>query len=320
MLRLRENKKVIRLVPATHQHNISLRFRTAVPIVARHVGRGEHDMYTPEQQRALDEAGRLFQSGDAARALVLLRLVQKAHPQDARVAYSIALCLEQLGQTDEAAALCDALLASGPNPRVAQLRARLDSAVPVNLFGDLVSGPPRADASPPRKTGLGTYLPEGRQLVLALAIVFVLLCGFAINQNASLEFQQTEAIRTGATELPPPPAGALAIMVAQWISLSYLAVALGVFAALYLLEDLPGSDFVSVIPGVVTATAYLLPFLIVPLLGWVVVLVLIKRKYEVGIGSLAKAAGAFLMTTSLTLAAASLVVQLVAVAMDSVLL
>ncbi len=275
-------------------------------------------MYTPEQQAALDEAGRLFGAGDAERSLALLRRLQSALPQDTRVAYSIALCHEHLGQIHEARALCDALLEAGPNPKVIELRQRLDTAG-MGMLDDLLG--PSAPKPPEHvKRGLSAYAPEPRQMVIGAALLLVACVGFALNQNVSNEYQQLEAIRLEATELPPPPLGSLAIIAAQWISLSFLSAAVGVFFALYIMDDVPGTDLSSAAPGVLTATAFLIPWLLIPVVGWVGVLVLVYRRYQPPLPKLAAAVGTFLACTGVGLGASTLLVMGMVQLLNSIML
>lgn len=253
------------------------------------------------------EAARRFEKDDAVGAKALLLEVDAALPGQAQVAYALALCHERLGEWDAAQRQCSVAMAANPTPQVVELMQRL------NDHAEFLPGrtPPDSatNTTSKRKLGWQQYLPEPRQGVIIIGLLLIACAGFAFNQNVAIEAQQTEALRLNVVELPPPPPGALAIMVAQWITLGFVSVTAGVFVALYMLEDLPGMDFESSILGVATASAYLFPFLLVPVLGWIIALVLIARLYQQGIGAIARATVAFLAAGGVTLVILTLLVE-----------
>jgi len=144
----------------------------------------EHSRMNAEVAKAkFKSADALFRAGQYAEALKLLAELEATYPNARRVLYPKALCLEKLGQLDEADVICDRLIEQFQDARAQELKLRLQAArspiggdlgipgLDTSLVDDLLE--PASKPPPPPPAPPSNLLRN----VLIAAAVLVVVCG-----------------------------------------------------------------------------------------------------------------------------------------------
>jgi len=135
-------------------------------------------------------ADAFFKQGNFQEALRLLNELDAAYANNRSILYPKALCLEKLGQWDEADRICDWLIQQSQDPRAQALRTQIQTAkaaaaggldlagLDTNLLADILGPAPKRTAPPPAATsGTRRYLVIGAAVLLVVGGAAVALLG-----------------------------------------------------------------------------------------------------------------------------------------------
>jgi tetratricopeptide (TPR) repeat protein len=141
-------------------------------------------MSSQESKQKFDQASALFKAGRHAEALQLLNALNQAHPNSKEILFPAALCLEQLGQTEQALNLCEQLLTQHGDNRAQQIKDRLAPPTIPGMEGleglDALNfdiGGPSKRSTPPRipvaASNTNTYMMIAGLVAVVVVVLLV---------------------------------------------------------------------------------------------------------------------------------------------------
>lgn len=234
-----------------------------------------------------DLAGRLFGAGRFQESLQTLESLNRDFPGNKEVLHAAALCLEQLGKTEQALRVCDDLIARHGDHRAQAIRDRLATPPPLDMGGldfqlDFDLDKPRTGVVPPRLPASARRSNDWVWIAGAMLGIPAISLAATYWNNSLLLGTILPAMQSGAG-FPPGP---MAIMVL----LNYVnAVALGTlagYAGLKAVGSLPNDDFAEDIADTLKVAA-LCNLLCMTVVGIFYVPFHLKKRYDMSFGQLA---------------------------------
>ncbi|HPO13066.1 MAG TPA: tetratricopeptide repeat protein [Candidatus Hydrogenedentes bacterium] len=157
------------------------------------------DAKTAEQY--FHQADGLYQSGKYAEALELLNVLNKEFPNTKNVMYAAALCLEKLGNIEEAKFVCNSLIRQFDCGKARELLAALEDAPRIDAqLNDLLN----KDILQERNRAVPPPLPQRASnkkiyIIAGIAVVVLLLLSlpFFLGNTGSASDSPTEPSLTG---------------------------------------------------------------------------------------------------------------------------
>ncbi len=264
-------------------------------------------MRNKEATALFKEADDLYRQGKAAEALEVLTRLDTAFPNSRNILYPKALCLYDLGRTDEARRVCDVLLTKFRDSRAEQLvqkmtaraaNAAMDPMADLMTLNILDDEPrhaaPAKHPPAPRTVSLRDRLVwPVTILILAAILVFAFANSTAITkefrglQAASFEEQQKESPDQARLEqigmalfglIPKAFLGYLVFMIAKDFVALYLV--------LHITDKLPETDTEDNLKNV-GLMALIFALLSIGLcMGTIGKVIILKKRYELNFGEI----------------------------------
>lgn len=244
------------------------------------------------------EADNLYRQGQYQEALTLLVELDRAHPNTRRILYPMALCLSKLEQHSEAMRITARLVAEFEYGPARKLHAKLqESLEPIGVTGleelDLglsgasgfgltaasTVGPPVIAMESFTSKYFNSILVAVFTVTLAVLIFFQNRIGFELTEWLEAVGQQPET-------LPPFPVASAVYNVALTLLLSFFGGCVGAYCGLAVVQALPEDDFNDNLKDIALYVLYGTLLSFIPILGWIAILVVIYRHYELRFGSL----------------------------------
>lgn len=243
------------------------------------------------------EADTLYRQRRYIEALTLLEELDLAHPNTRRIQYPLARTFARLERYPQAIDLLEQIVRQ-TNYEPAQyllekLEGRTASAMEIDLstFDDEMtsnldfessepSSPPALprDESPP-SARFNWIL--GSALVLTLAVMIVGQATFGA------EFEEWFAAVQEQPDSPPPaPLGPVFYAAIQALILSFIGGCAAAYCGLAVVQALPYTDYEGNLKDVALYNVFGFLLCMIPILGWIALLVILKRHYELSFGKL----------------------------------
>jgi len=137
-----------------------------------------------EATKRFRESDTFFREGRYHEALYVLEELDKAYPNSKNVMFPKALCLDRLGRTGEAVAICDALILQFNDPRAQTLKDQLLSSpqrpehpIPASLITPSEASAPTQKMKRSESPAAGTGAVRRTVSVILLAVLLIALAG-----------------------------------------------------------------------------------------------------------------------------------------------
>ena len=253
------------------------------------------------------DADRLFQSKQYAAAIEILQDLNHSFPDERHILYPIARCLTGMKRYADARDIAERLVrefgylpAQDLIDRIDRLESLNDAPIQTPVlpsgFDDIVvspvsfgtrrsEGPAAAQPSRARWQSYAVWV----SLLLGMFVV-MLAVGLTVGREffawtESLESMSAEQ-STDLSEIPPVPWSALLAVAAVNVVFGYLLACFAAYWALKVVDGLRFGDFGENMKHVAVTTliGHLLTFVIV--IGWIIFLVILKKRHELSLGRL----------------------------------
>lgn len=255
-------------------------------------------MDAAQSQQLFKQADALFKQGQYEQALQILEQLNRAFPNEKNILYPAALCCERLGRKQVALQLCQQLLEQFQDPRVHDVMARLNAPQAPTMVGGMPGmagidalgldplGPPTRPAAyaAPQSDGPNWKLILGVGGGI-LAVVLLLIVLPALGGGGS-------GGGSGSTVDPGAVGGELAVnavgegmgmFLSVFLMLLFLPLsALVLYFALRITGHSPNGTFVADYLDALVCSLVVGLLGIIPLVGWVLGLIFVAKRYELG--------------------------------------
>ncbi len=227
-------------------------------------------------------------------ALAILEDLDRAHPDTRRVLYPMARCLARLERYADAMELTGRLIDEFEYEPARLLHAKLEkrtqSAKLLNLdrIDEELSGalgfnlgaaPPVLPVESRASSNTNWILGAALIVVLGTLVFFQHLIGFEFTEWLTAVSEQPESI-------PPVPVGPAIYFGFLVLTLSYIGGCLGGYCGLAVVQALPFTTFEGNLKDVALYVAFGTLLSMIPVLGWIAILIILSRHYELSLGSL----------------------------------
>jgi len=242
-----------------------------------------------EASRKFKQADELFRQGEYAQALHLLGQVNDAYPDQRRILYPMALCLEKLEQPQ------DAPKAQALKARLGAKRERPEQATSIDALQDQTDQPAAEPPPVPKQAAGFNWKPWaiGGGAVLVVAVLALPLF-FGDWSGPATESAEASSAETGSerfeqivANLPELGTGASVFLIVlfgvlQWGFATLVAYVVLMWMGRLIHDDLvPDIIDVAIIVLITTVVSAVLP-----LLGFIIALIIFSKHYELSCGEL----------------------------------
>lgn len=246
-----------------------------------------------ESEYKFREADSLYRMRRYDEALVLLEELDLAHPSARRIQYPLARTLARLERSPEAIELLGRIVTHSDYESARLLKSKLEGytasapKIDISHFDeDNISSmafesavPPSLPDESPRSTTFYWILGSGLVIVFAVLIV-----GYATIGSEFLEWQT--ALSEQPDTIPPVPVGSMVFHIVFGLSLGFIAGCAGAYGALAAVKALPYSNFDQNLKDVALYNVFGVLLCVIPIIGWIALLIILKKHYELRIGQL----------------------------------
>ena len=253
-------------------------------------------MNASEATADFGRAKELFGAGQYKESMRLLVDLDRQYPNTRNILLAMATCLEKLECPGEAEQICDRLLALGPDPKAAEIKARINAARnaaniggiygPIDLDMALRASAPRPPATPAPT--------DRRRMILIGAVVAVAVLLLAIplilrgpQRAAPAVAQQAQSIAAGQTlvqqdgpQLTVATAVPLAVAYFLAVLASYVVSILVFYPCLRFTGHLREESLRDNLQDLFITMLFVYLWCLIPLVGWIFGLIHFMRHYE----------------------------------------
>ena len=246
-----------------------------------------------ESRYKFKEADSLYRRRRYHEALALLEELDHAHPNTRRILYPLARTLARLDRHPQAIEVLDRIVQDSDYGPARDLKVKLEqltaSAIRLDLDkidDELSSGLGFHSSMPPP-------LPEESRpsasvnLVLGVGLMLLLVTLVVLRGTVEVDFLEwLTNVNEQQDPLPPVPIGSMICFIIDLLLLGYIAGCMGAYSGLAVVQALPFTTFEDNLKDIAiyVAIGTLLSF--VPVLGWLALLIIIYRHYELRLGTL----------------------------------
>jgi len=258
-------------------------------------------MATTESANNFNEAGGLFKQERYKEALAMLSELNRAHPNTQRILYPMALCHSKLNQFTDAMQLADRLILEFEYEPARKLQAELREKTGIEdlaaltgladldlgLSGGSSFGSPAASAVGPPVLHVESSISKYFNLIL-VAIFLAILAAFIVTFNQfGYEYAEWQAAFSQQSDtLPPFPVASAIYNLILHLVLAFFAGCIGAYCGLAVVQALPEDDFNDNLRDIALYVLYGTLLMFIPFLGWIAILVIVYKHYDLRIGSL----------------------------------
>lgn len=245
-----------------------------------------------EAKRIFLEADALFDRGDFEASLHLLQRLNREFPRQKHIMYSAALCLEQLGRAQECIGLCEQLIARFQDERAEVILGRLAGVENVEEPILTRSGARRLNQEDHRLLAMllqdpVSQTPVPARRVQTRAVLYGL--GFAAFILAFLLFAGAFLYFTPGYGGASPGRGGgfnAGQILVMFFATAFSANLATMYALLHLMRRLRYESPLDNAFDVMQHAFYVSLLLLVPIVGWILIPVLIRRHFGFQVGEL----------------------------------
>ncbi len=240
------------------------------------------------------EADRFYRLRRYPEALAILEELNREHPGTRRVLYPMARCLARLERYADALELTGRLIEEFEYEPARLLHAKLEKRtesakllnldeIDVELSGALgfksTAAPPALPVESSSSAKVNWILGAALIAVLGVLVFFQNRVGFEFAEWLTAVNEQPEVI-------PPVPVGSAIYFGILVFTLSYIGGCLGGYCGLAVVQALPFSTFEDNLKDVALYVLYGTLLSLIVILGWIAILVILYRHYELRFGNL----------------------------------
>ncbi len=255
-------------------------------------------MATTESANNFNEAGGLFKQERYKEALAMLSELNRAHPNTQRILYPMALCHSKLNQFTDAMQLADRLILEFEYEPARKLQAELREKTGIEdltgladldlgLSGGSSFGSPTASSVGPPVIHAESF--TSKYFNLLLVGIFLVILGVFVFFQGRFGYDLVEWFEVAAEQpdnLPPFPVPSLIYNIIAGLTLGFFAGCVGAYCGLAVVQALPEDDFNDNLKDIALYVFFGMLLAFIPILGWIAILVIISKHYELRVGSL----------------------------------
>lgn len=236
----------------------------------------------------------------------MLEELNRAHPNTQRVLYPMALCLSELQRIDDAMKLVERLVLEFDYEPARKLQLDLQKKLEESSsiegltgladldlglsggssFGSPAGSPAQSSAGPP-VIHAESFTSKYFNLILVSVFLMVLALFVVLFKQFGLELAEwQEALLEQPDTIPPIPIASLIYNVILYLILTFFAGCVGAYCGLAVVQALPEDDFNDNMKDIALYALYGTLLMIIPIFGWIAILVIIYKHYDLRVGSL----------------------------------